>query len=243
MVSSAPMLIRVLASLAVAVVVWGAAAALSQEGSARDERTGGERPERDSQQPEPSADRPPVDPPDDPPTLRIPENLGSDLPPTGDDRIPERIRDALRQRGDHGETGDAILDGVLDAIRSQGSVLDGSPLDARQSVDEPRPRPELRPLPQEGFGRGSEEPRRDRRKSGYPGHDRSRVDAEAHFLLAEQLLKTARLLDALSDSDPARQRLIENLRGEAARILAAMRLPPSDVGPAPAGYGEPSRSY
>lgn len=239
MASSASTLTRVLAPLAVALVVFGAAAAMAQQETAAGKES--DRPERDSPQSEPPADRPLAIPSDDPPTLRIPENLGPDLPPTADDQAPAKIRDALRQHGDGDQTGDPILDGVLDAIRSRGSVLDDSLLDPRHSDGEPLPRPELRPLPRDGFGNGAEGRLRHRRELDSRSHEL--IDAEANFLLAEQLLKTARLLAARSDSDVARRRLIDSLRGEAARVLAETRLPPPEAGPAPAGHAEPSRAY
>lgn len=240
MVSSTPVLTRLLASLMIAGALSGAATGIAQEDAPR----GGEitEPEQDSQQAEPAADRPLAVPSDDPPTLRIPENIGEDPPPSnGEGRVPEAIRDAIRQRGDQRETGDAILDGVLDAIRRRGSVLDGSPLDPRQRDGDPLPQPELRPLPREGSGNGFAPP--PGRRRGAATRPRSPIDAEGRFLLAEQLLKTARLLALRPDADPARRQLIDDLRAEAARVLAETRPPRSDGGPMPAGYGEPSRSY
>lgn len=256
MASSAPLpiSIRFLGPLALGGVFWLTAPAIAQEESPGDgaaaEQEQRTEPERGLERAAPAEDLPLEIPADDPPALRIPENLGSEPPPSGDERVPENIRDALQGRESQSGTGDAILDGVLDAIRRRGSVLDGSPLEPRAGDDAPLTQPELRPLPREEFNRrdeifeeNRERPRGRRRSSAPRSPSRPAVDAEARFLLAEQLLKTARLLASRDENDPARRKLVADLRDEAVRLLAAPPRPRSDGGPAPAGYDEPSRPY
>lgn len=248
MASSAPL--HLFGFLALSGALWIACPVTAQEGAPPGEAGAEQEADRESKPATPSEDLPVEIPADDPPALRLPEGLGPELSPTGDERVPENIRDALQGREEQGETGDAILDGVLDAIRRRGSVLDGSPLDPRAVDEAPPGQPELRPLPreelqrrEESFESDLERPRGRRRPSASRSPIHRAVDAEARFRLAEQLLRTARLLASYGENDPARRQLVADLRDEAIRLLAIPPRPRGDGGPAPAVYDEPNRPY
>lgn len=208
--------------------------------------------------------------PTDPPALRIPPDQlkgngprkdepardGEGQPKEGgepDDALQrgggagEKIREMLEGRGDPRETGDPILDGVLDLLRNRGSVLDGSPLDPRSEESGLRPLPDAAPMPGAGpapewvpYREGQSHPRSIPRpapteKASAPGA----ADDASRYLLAEQLLRTARLLAAQPPGDAQRQQLIDDLRNEAARCLAPQPPAPPNYGPVPAGHSEP----
>lgn len=179
--------------------------------------------------------------PSDPPTLRIPDVGQPAAPPLGQPPAGQTARDKILEliEGEEGaeETGDPVLDGVLDLLRTEGSVLDGSSLDPRLA---PQPLPENRRLPESRLppdrwppyvdGDGRPQPRE---RDGREG-----ADDTARYLLAEQLLRTARMLAAEPPLDSQRRRLIEDLRREAIRSLSASPLAPPDYGLEPAGHAE-----
>lgn len=100
----------------------------------------------------------------------------------------DRIRQALEGSDGGSESGDGVLEGVLDVIQARGSVLRGSALEAPVAV------------------RGGLGP--------------EGTAARARAVAAEQLLKAARLLEALETPSSARGDLIGRMRNEAASVLA-----------------------
>jgi len=139
------------------------------------------------------------------------------------DAVKRRITEALRKEGQAGGQGDApassgdpILDDVLDVIRRQGSVLDGSflevPSDDESGRAELPSRAPLRfpdsapPIP------GSAMPIPRYAADGVP-------TADARFHVAESLLRAARKLAALPGADVDRNRLVAAMREQATVLL------------------------
>ncbi|TWU55310.1 hypothetical protein [Rubripirellula reticaptiva] len=100
-------------------------------------------------------------------------------------KAQQEIREALQGKTTS-ETGDGVLDDILQVIKSQGSVLDGSVLDASD-------------LP--------------------AGNRRANVSAHHRAVVAEQLLRSARMLFETGPIDDSRGELIRQMRSEAARLL------------------------
>ncbi len=96
----------------------------------------------------------------------------------------QQIRQAL-DGAETGDSGNGILDDVLDVIKHQGSILDGSVLDDSELVPEPNP-----------------------------------ALLSKHAIVAEQLLRAARLLESLEKPDRQRETLIQGMRGEARKLLS-----------------------
>lgn len=116
-----------------------------------------------------------------------------------EDLAAKKIREAL----DSGEPAQApgLLGDVLDVIRQQGSILDGSSLDpdSEQALIE------------------------------QPGADRvSNPSASATVRTAESLLKSARLLESLVGNQPEATRLVRQMRVQAATLLANLYLGPEN---------------
>jgi hypothetical protein len=107
-------------------------------------------------------------------------------------RVEGQISESLRGRGPFGEgqsSGDPILDDVLDVIRQRGSVVDGSILD---------PMLDLKSELQDDGEWGK---------------------LSSVYLAAESLLKSARILEGLSDQSSSRLQLIRSMRSEATKLL------------------------
>lgn len=134
------------------------------------------------------------------------------------DAVKQKIADALArdaQRADTSRsTGDPILDDVLNVIRRQGSVLDGSSLDSQSSrenasaqmdsraTDNQLPAVPINPVP------------------AFPlDGQQSFSGPEAQFLVAESLLRAARELASLPGRDPQRNRLIAAMREQATVLM------------------------
>lgn len=109
-----------------------------------------------------------------------------------------QIRKALQGAGGENEqqksVRDPLLDDVLQMLRRQGSLLDGTVLDPKLNETAERAEP---------AGSGPS----------------ARPNRPAAFRTAETLLRSARLLEALPGQDAARQQLIQRMRGEASRCL------------------------
>ncbi len=109
-------------------------------------------------------------------------------------------------------TGDPLLDDVLDVIRRQGSVLDGSLLDERLDADTQQllnpsavpSEPAVPPAPRPDYG--------------VPG-EVAATHPDARFHVAESLLRAARELAALPRRDEASDRLIAAMREHATVLL------------------------
>ncbi len=173
---------------------------------------------------------PPADDPAEPDsagTLEIPSILQQPLTPLPqpdadarrrfNEAVQRRIQQAL-ENGDDTPTGDPILDGTLNAIRRQGSVLQDWPADQA-----------LFSTPASGAS-----PPGNLQPGGLPAgglHAGGTTD-EAYYHTAEALLRSARLLSRLPGQDATRQQLIQQLRREAVRCL-------SDESGEPALYGSP----
>lgn len=86
----------------------------------------------------------PAEPPaDQPKTLELPDLPDLKIPdrkenPQRDERIQRIIRDSLEQ-GSAAETGDPVLDDVLQVIKNRPSILQGSSLDPAVDQDSPKP--------------------------------------------------------------------------------------------------------
>ncbi|MGB7324669.1 MAG: hypothetical protein WBD31_07345 [Rubripirellula sp.] len=100
-------------------------------------------------------------------------------------KAQQEIRQALQGKATP-ETGDGVLDDVLQVIKSQGSVLDGSLLDTPKLSAEVHP---------------------------------ANASDDRRAVVAEQLLRSARMLSAIEPVDEERGNLIRQIRGEAARLL------------------------
>lgn len=125
------------------------------------------------------------------------------------------IEQALRQQAidptaPPRSTGDPILDDVLDVIRRQGSLLDGSSLDPRSEAPDTLPR-EVDPS-----DRVPPPP-----SPGLPGLELPAVaqHPDARFHAAESLLRAARELAALGSRDRASNELIAAMREQATMLL------------------------
>lgn len=111
---------------------------------------------------------------------------------TADPRIQARIRAAIN--GDSlPESGDPILQGMLDVLKSRGSILDGSTLDQELGI------PAV--------------------KSPEKANRRTKQQSSKAARVAEMLLKTARLMESLGPMDKNREQLIEKMRQESRRLL------------------------
>jgi hypothetical protein len=166
------------------------------------------------------------------------------------DAVRRRIEEALQRNqagGPPASTGDPVLDDVLEVIRRQGSVLDGSSLD----IQAPGPRP-LAPQPPGFQGPGFQGPGFQGPGFQGPGAPIQRqgdqIDAvipvpeaigeaitnppvpnfptsqlplgpDARFHVAESLLKAARELASLPDRDGASNRLVAAMREQATMLL------------------------
>ncbi len=128
------------------------------------------------------------------------------------------IEQALRrQANDPGapisSTGDALLDDVLDVIRRQGSVLEGSMLDDKLDEDTR----ELLDRSTEPTDRAV--PLADRQEYLLPSEPPMAPHPDARFHVAESLLRAARELAALPRRDESSDRLIAAMREQATVLL------------------------
>jgi hypothetical protein len=127
-----------------------------------------------------------------PALLPFPQDLPSlrfaDLPQNP--KIEQKFRDALESPNEVQETGDPVFDGMMDVIRSQGNSITSR-------------------LPPADFDLP--------RSPNAPQAWNPQID-ENQYLLAEQLLMTARILNQGPRRD-ARQQLIKMLREEAVKCL------------------------
>ncbi|XZE54017.1 hypothetical protein SH139x_005799 [Planctomycetaceae bacterium SH139] len=142
---------------------------------------------------------------DPPPKLTLPPAepmLPPQLPPpsprseNNQRQIEDHLRRAISGDAEVQPSGDVVLDSIIDQLRSKGSVLQGSVLDPHEPVS-----PQL----------GAQQ--LDAQQAQPP--------SEQACLVAEQLLRSARMLSQLDDhaSDPDRRQLIDQLRHQAARLL------------------------
>lgn len=156
------------------------------------------------------------------PPFQLPENateaeLQEVVVPLSD-AVRRRISEALardaKQDEPGGSTGDPILDDVLDVIRRQGSVLDGSSLDAKSpspiTVVE-QESPGAVAAPALGPGLPVPAPSFDPQQS-FSGPD-------ARFHVAESLLRASRELSTLPGRDQQRNRLIAAMREQATVLM------------------------
>ena len=143
-----------------------------------------------------------------PATLQLPPDIARPQPTDAQQEAAiDKIRRTLSGEDSGAETGNPLFDAMLDGIRSQGSVLDNSAL-----ATDPSPTlslPENRrpsPAPRSPLALGPS--------------DRLQP-SEADYQVAEQLLRTARMLAQLErQSDrPSRDELIRQMREQAARLL------------------------
>jgi hypothetical protein len=162
--------------------------------------------------------------------LAFPENVADEslqevVVPLSD-AVKRRITEALRkeaQAGGRGDvpppsSGDPILDDVLDVIRRQGSVLDGSLLDV--PPDELSGRAELPSRTPLRFSDSAIPiPESAPPVPGYAGEDRGGIAGDARFHTAESLLRAARKLSSLPGGDINRSRLIAAMREQATVLL------------------------
>lgn len=125
-------------------------------------------------------------------------------------RIEEELRAGREASADARQpqsSGDPILDDVLEVIRRQGSVLDGSSLDP-QSIGETARRLRARdggmppPSPSPAFS-----------------DNFNPNSSEARFETAEALLRASRMLGGLPGRDASVERLIAGMRQQAAVLL------------------------
>jgi hypothetical protein len=134
------------------------------------------------------------------------------------DAVKRKISEALSRDAQSnepsGSTGDPILDDVLNVIRRQGSVLDGSSLD-----------PQLPPA-KTGSPLGSRNAENDSPifsgdpVPAYPIDDEQSLSGpDARFHVAESLLRAARELAALPGRDQQRNRLIAAMREQATVLM------------------------
>ena len=111
-----------------------------------------------------------------------------------------KIRDVLQGRTP-AATGDGVLEDVLNVIQRQGSVLDGS------SLDEPTQGGNLVP-----------------EVSGQSTASDGQTLADRRANVAEQLLRTARMLQQISNEDSSLA-LVNSMRRKAATLLIAGEKP------------------
>jgi hypothetical protein len=149
------------------------------------------------------------------------------------DAVKRKIAEALSKQsspatGDQ-STGDPILDDVLNVIRRQGSLLDGSSLDPR-NLSDASPERQFRPstdpsvTDQPGVDQSDTARPRISLADQFPGGSRRKVKASAEgpddrFAVAESLLRAARKLAMLPGGDPQRQRLIAGMREQATVLM------------------------
>lgn len=144
----------------------------------------------------------------DPPVLQLPPFTDAPLELPSAPGVKKRIEQAIENGVQNASSGDPVLEGILQTLQSKGSVLDGSSLDTRENWDaSPSPRVAPTPLSLNVVEVGS----------GL---------SDADYELAEQLLKTARLISEQRHMDTQRRELVQRLRTEAARMLQA---PPQPV--------------
>ena len=129
----------------------------------------------------------------EPPVISLPEDFEpKPIQPTDkalESAIQNQIRKALHEDGVV-ESGDAMLDDVLNVLKQRGSILDGSALS--ESIDSS---PDTSPK--------------------HAKADRQNKRARA----AESLLKASRLLQQLGQNDPKQTALIQQMRLESIRLL------------------------
>ncbi len=112
----------------------------------------------------------------------------------------EKIRQALNGTLGQPRTG-GVLDDVLEVIKQRGSILDGSSLD-----DQP---PKLvRPSTINATSNSTID------------SQSSSASASTKAFVAEQLLKTSRMLESVANPDRQRKALIQQMRGEAVKLLS-----------------------
>lgn len=135
----------------------------------------------------------------DPPVLKLPPLEESQLEPLPEHPgIEARIRQAIDEgSGAPAETGDALLDGILNTLQRRGSVLKGTALDNVEGEPEV-PSNQLDSVNESVVG------------SGLGAND---------YHLAEQLLKSARLLSKHPRLDGERRALVQEMRRAATRLL------------------------
>lgn len=127
-------------------------------------------------------------------------------------------------------TGDPVLDDVLNVIRRQGSVLDGSRL---QAVPVSPPQLPAARYPggvgdSLGFPDSSGTPSTSSPGTKMPPVGPLQSATEMRFYVAESLLRAARELAALPDSDAQRRQLIASMR-EQATVLMIDEFAPVEV--------------
>lgn len=135
----------------------------------------------------------------DPPVLKLPPVEESGLEPLPEHPgVEARIRQAIDEGSETpAQTGDAVLDGILNTLQRRGSVLRGTALD--EANDEPVVPSNQLDTAQDSFV-----------GSGLGGSD---------YHLAEQLLKSARLLSKHPRLDGERKALVQAMRDAATRLL------------------------
>jgi len=137
----------------------------------------------------------------------VPQLTDEQLHPGAEEKISKSLQAPQHGAGDASATakttsGDPILDDVLDVIRKQGSVLRGSELD---------PESDLPSIPlNDGFQ--SQE-----RSRPSPSSESNRTHSS--YLVAEQLLRSARALESLDGMTDRRSELIHGMRSQAAKLL------------------------
>ncbi len=115
----------------------------------------------------------------------------SPVPKGHDPGLQDAIKKALDGKTPVAETGDAILDGLIDAVNDTGSILDGSVLDEE--------------LGKMDLADDSSAP--------------NQFDSE-RAAVAESLLKASRRLERIGSSDKSRRELVAQMRSEAVRLLS-----------------------
>jgi len=157
------------------------------------------------------------------PQSATPQELEQVVVPLSD-AVKKRIAAALAQHASQGlasgevapSSGDPILDDVLDVIRRQGSVLDGSSLDPKLNVGGGSNQSlgpimaDTRSGVQPGPSVYPELPSADTFSSHGP---------DARFHVAESLLRAARELAALPHRDEQRNRVISAMREQATILM------------------------
>ena len=130
-----------------------------------------------------------------PPDVVIPANPSSQEM----ERAREKIAEFLRKNkaAEAKASGDPVLDDVLDVIRRQGSVLDGSALDPNA------PSEAIVPVPGWDADRGS---------AALQGSD-------AGYVAAEHLLKAARSLQQVQSRSREDAELVRAMRRRAAKLM------------------------
>jgi hypothetical protein len=131
------------------------------------------------------------------------------------DAVKRKIADALARDAQPvepgGSTGDPILDDVLNVIRRQGSVLDGTSLDSRAEFGSTTPQNQ----PASGQSPPPSEP-----IPFFPDETSASISSQdARFHVAESLLRAARELAALPGRDQQRIRLIAAMREQATVLM------------------------